>query len=427
MSGGTMVSARHIVIDGAFERSSIYPGTTHTFKVTIPEQYDGTTPAALYVGLDGILCNAPEVIDTLTESGTLPVMIGVFLQPGYVKDSSGNIVRHNRSNEFDATDARFATFLEQELLPYIESMTTGDGRRISFTKNPADRMIFGLSSGGIAAFTAAWHRPDLFGKVYSGCGTFVAMRGGNDLQAIVRKSEPKPLRIFLQDGFDDVWNGIFGHWFEANTLLASALVFSGHDLMTDWREGVHSVRRTSEIFPDVMKWMWRDGSKEIKPGTTQNDFLNPLLIAGEKWEETDESLPAGNTVAVYPDGKLRAVADNSEPTNYLYQELSGNNGEWSDRQRFYWLHTLENSKAEVRDMKYDNGGNLWVLTSEGIQICDQNGRVRGILTLPSSQADRMRINDGSVSVGTPDGKTLERKFNVKPAVKGTTPPSQGQA
>ncbi len=158
----------YATITGRLDDSAIYPATSHSFTVTVPDQYDASEPAALYLGLDGILCNAPDVIDTLIASGQMPVTIGVFLQPGVVKDSCGNILRYNRSNEFDAIDGTFARFLETELLPAVQTLKLDDGRQIKITENPDKRMIFGLSSGGIAAFAAAWNRPDLFRRVFSG-------------------------------------------------------------------------------------------------------------------------------------------------------------------------------------------------------------------------------------------------------------------
>ncbi|MBQ2483814.1 MAG: hypothetical protein II519_00700, partial [Muribaculaceae bacterium] len=192
--------AGHVVVRDTLRGSVCYPGTEHMVEVMVPDEYDGTSPACLYVGLDGNLCRAMEVIDSLIVTGDMPVTIGVMVQPGVIKDATGRVLRYNRSNEFDMPDGRFAQFLEAELLPWVERMSTPDGRRIMLSRRPADRMIAGLSSGGIAAFVAAWHRPDLFSRVYTGVGTFVAMRGGNDLQAIVRKHEPQPLRIYLQDG-----------------------------------------------------------------------------------------------------------------------------------------------------------------------------------------------------------------------------------
>ena len=275
----------HIMIDGAYtspdDGVSIYPGTTRTYQVYVPDQYDGQSPACLYVGLDGVLCNAPAVMDSLMAAGKMPVTIGIFLQPGVIRDAQGEVIRYNRSNEFDMTDGTFARFLDEQLLPHALATRVPDGRQLRISPRGDDHMIFGLSSGGIAAFTAAWHRPDLFGRVFSGVGTFVAMRGGNDLQAIVRKHEPQPLRIFLQDGSNDAWNPLFGHWYEGNRMLATALEFAGYDCRFDWSDGGHNVRRSTEIFAQVMEWMWHDWPQPIPVGTTHNDLLTTLLIPGE--------------------------------------------------------------------------------------------------------------------------------------------------
>jgi len=112
-------TAGHVMIEGTLEKSSIYPGTVHAFQVYVPDQYNGKRPAALYVGLDGVLCNAPEVMDSLIAAGKMPCVIGVFLQPGVIKDAKGTVLRYNRCYEFDSTTDLFARFIETELLPSI--------------------------------------------------------------------------------------------------------------------------------------------------------------------------------------------------------------------------------------------------------------------------------------------------------------------
>lgn len=422
--------ASYSVIDTCLTKSEIFPGTIHTYKVVVPDSYDPATPAALYLGLDGVLCRAPEVIDSLMEAGVMPVTVSVYLQPGYIPGDSATVARYNRSNEFDATDGRFAAFLDRELLPAVESLATPDGRRIRFTGNPSDRMIFGLSSGGIAAFTAAWHRPDLFGKVYSGCGTFVPMRGGNDLEAIVRKHEPLPLRVYLQDGYSDSWNQIFGSWYEANRQLASALEWAGYDCGFDWAEGGHSVVRTSQIFPQVMTWMWRGPGDEVTARPTANGLLAQLLAEGGEWQKTavreDFALPDAPAEALYPDSSLVAVA--APGSNYIDQYIIGPEGERLYGQRFYWLHTYDNAALDIPSMAFDGDGYLWVMTRAGIQICDQNGRVRGILRLPpdfDGARATLSVADGEVIIA--DGNAAYvRRLNVK-ALCGRRPASQGPA
>ena len=115
------------VITDTLWNSDIYPGTMREYKIYIPQQYDASRPACLYLGLDGILYNATAVMDTLIASGEIPVMIGVFVQPGVITDNDGSVIRYNRSNEFDRTDGKFAHFIESELLPAVETHKTPDG------------------------------------------------------------------------------------------------------------------------------------------------------------------------------------------------------------------------------------------------------------------------------------------------------------
>lgn len=421
--------ASYTIIEGKLDNSQYYPRTTHTFSVVVPDRYNPTDSAALYLGLDGVLCNAPAVIDSLTEAGVVPLTIQVYLQSGIIRDDNGDVLRYNRSNEFDATDGRFAEFLATELLPAVENLTASDGRRIVLSANPSKRVIFGLSSGGIAAFNAAWHRPDLFGKVYSGCGTFVPMRGGEQIQAIVRKHEPLPLRVFLQDGFSDTWNPLFGSWYEANRLLASALEFAGYDCDFDWAEGGHSVVRTSQIFPDVMVWMFRDGCEKIKPGATGNNFLAPRLIENESWIETENMRhvqPTGVVEAIYPDSTL--VAYPCSGSNFLMQALIDNDGERIAAQRFYYLHSYSHDALTVAAMTFDADGYLWVLTDAGLQALDQNGRVRGILKLPEGfdvSDATLSIVSGAIEISN-SRSAWRRRLNVSSPVPGQRPASQGQ-
>ena len=400
----------------------------HTFQVYIPEQYDGKRPAALYVGLDGVLCRAPQVMDSLIAAGKMPVTIGVFLQPGIIKDDNGTVLRYNRCYEFDNTTDLFASFLETELLPAVEQMKTQKGKPIRLSQRPQDRMIFGLSSGGIAAFNAAWHRPDLFSKVFTGVGTFVAMRGGNDLQALVRKTEPQPLRIFIQDGSNDVWNPLFGHWYEGNQMLASALEFAGYDVQMDWSDGGHNVTRSTEIFPQVMEWMWRDWPAAPTLGESQNDFLQELLISEDKgWEKTGDGSDVKRvTRIIYPDLTNIAMIPN-EPGNVVWQYLLLD-GKPSHGEPFYWLHNDDNSRPlDIQTITFDGKGNLWAVTGLGIQICDQNGRVRAILRLPRyiGTINEITISGGYVWLYTPNGD-WRRRLNVASPILGLRPESQGQ-
>ena len=125
------------------------------------------------------------------------------------------------------------------------------------TDNREGWAIAGLSSGGICAFTVAWQRPDKFSKVVSHIGSFTNIRGGHLYSDLVRQSSVKPIRIFLQDGSNDL-NLRPGNWWIANQQLADSLDFAGYDYMTVWGDGGHDLEHGGAIFPDTMRWLWRD-------------------------------------------------------------------------------------------------------------------------------------------------------------------------
>ena len=273
------------VIKFSLSDSQIYPGTRREILVYVPRQYDGSKPACLLVCMDGILYDATTVMDNLIASGEMPVTIGVFVNPGVVYDEDGEVVRYNRCKEFDSTDDSFATFLENEVLTKVEGMQTESGKTIHLSLDANDRAITGASSGGIAAFTAAWNRPDLFSRVYTTVGTFVAMRGGHEYPAIVRKTEPKPLRIYMQDGWYDVWNPIFGEWFEYNLLMESAFNFAGYEVFHHWNRGNHSIKYGTLAFPDAMRWLWKGYPAKVQKGWSNNGMLQDILDPATDWQE----------------------------------------------------------------------------------------------------------------------------------------------
>ena len=298
------------VIQLVMNESLRYPGTEREVLVYVPQQYRDTAPACLLVCMDGILYDATTVLDNLIASGEMPVTIGVFINPGVVYDEDRNVVRYNRCKEFDSTDDNWAQFIEQEVLPQVRALKTKDGQAINISSDPNDCAITGASSGGIAAFTAAWNRPDMFSRVYTTVGTFVAMRGGHEYPAIVRKTEPKPLRIYMQDGWYDVWNPIFGEWFEYNLLMESAFNFAGYEAFHVWNRGNHSIKYGTLAFPDAMRWLWKGYPARVNKGTSNNGMLQAILDPAYDWL----ALPISSTIDgdIYPaaEGKIVFASGN---------------------------------------------------------------------------------------------------------------------
>src|SRR4051812_28723114 len=248
----------------SWNESKIYPGTVRDYSVYVPQQYNANKPACVFVCQDGVLYEAPKVFDNLIHKKEMPVTIGIFIQPGDIPLKEGETPkkrpdgrpapRRNRSVEYDSLGDTYARFLLEEILPEV-------GKKYNLTKDPDGRCIAGSSSGGICSFTVAWERPNEFRKVFSTVGSFTDIRGGHVYPYLIRKAERKPIRVFLQDGSNDLDN-TFGNWPLANQLMASSLKFKDYDYKFVYGEGVHSGKHGTAIFPDAMRWMWRDYPRE---------------------------------------------------------------------------------------------------------------------------------------------------------------------
>jgi sugar lactone lactonase YvrE/enterochelin esterase-like enzyme len=266
-----------------FDQSKIFPGTVRDYWVYVPRQYDPQKPACVYVNQDGIGYNAPAVFDELIHKKEMPVTIGVFVMHGRVKAPSDKALdRFNRSYEYDGLGDSYARFLLEELLPEVEKKSTADGRKVRLSHDGNDRAIGGASSGAICAFTAAWERPDAFRRVFSAVGTYVGLRGGNVYPTLIRKFEPKPLRVFLQDGSGDL-NIYGGDWWMANQEMERALTFAGYEVKHAWGTGGHNGEHATQVFPDAMRWLWQDWPAPVKAGAGSPQ-LKEILLPGEDWK-----------------------------------------------------------------------------------------------------------------------------------------------
>jgi enterochelin esterase family protein len=255
--------------------SQAYPGTLHDFCVYVPAQYDAKAPASLMILQDGQAWlrltgdyRVPYVLDNLIYRREMPVTIAVFINPGRTPEqpeasaSDWGDKSTNRPQEYNALDDKYAHVIVDELLPVLYG-------RYNISKNADDHAIGGASSGAIAAFTVAWHRPDQFHKVLSTIGSFTNIRGGHIYPDLIRQAEKKPIRIFLQDGTNDNrgmrpdesgkmiykpdWD-----WHAQNIKMLAALTEKGYDVNYAWGIGTHSNKQGGAILPDMLRWLWRD-------------------------------------------------------------------------------------------------------------------------------------------------------------------------
>jgi sugar lactone lactonase YvrE/enterochelin esterase-like enzyme len=264
-----------------WNNSKVYPGTVRDYWVYVPAQYKPEKAACVMVFQDGSTFvneqgafKTTVVFDNLINKGDMPVTIGVFINPGVIPGAGANTqARYNRSLEYDAVGPRFPAFLIDEILPEV-------AKHYNLSNNPDDRAISGSSSGGNASVNAAWTRPDVFHRVLSFIGGFTNLRGDHIYPSLVRKMETKPLRIFLQDGLEDI--NVY-----SNHELGMALRDANYDYKLVIGTEGHNSKHGSAILPDALRWLWRDYPKPIaKPAGGSRHFLtnNILLDSDHGWE-----------------------------------------------------------------------------------------------------------------------------------------------
>ncbi|ESQ77611.1 esterase family protein [Asticcacaulis sp. AC402] len=268
---------------GPYEfHSRIIAGTVRRYWVYVPVGYDPNTPPSLLVFQDGQRATHPNgslrlpiVLDSLIAKGDIAPTLGVFVTPGnlseHYPDNLGMSNPDHRAEEYDVLDDTYTRMLLEELLPEVAKTYT-------FSHDPRRRIIGGTSSGAIAAFTVAWNRPDAFSNVISIVGSYTSIAyrpaagdqparfGGDTYPGLIRKSKIRPIRIFFQDGSNDLDNE-HGSWFLANQQMVKSLEWANanadqsnlgparYELQYVWGDGGHSDQHGGALMPDILRWM----------------------------------------------------------------------------------------------------------------------------------------------------------------------------
>jgi len=279
-----------------------YPGTPHSYSVYVPTQYDASKPTPFMIFLDGSQAmgngmRVPVVFDNLIANHELPPMIGIFIDPGILPAvSDQDQSRYERIFEYDSLTPRFAEFLLAELIPEL-------AKSYNLSKNPDDRGLSGVSTGAVGAFMAAWNRPDQFHRVLSFIGTYVSMKGADAMPALVRKTEPKPIRIFMQDGTADhivpgepYGTSFAGSWPINNQVMYEALEFAGYDVKLEMGTEAHNTKQAGAIMPDALRWLWRGYPEPVvahEPQAVHDPAWDPsykvssTIYIDKPWQQID--------------------------------------------------------------------------------------------------------------------------------------------
>lgn len=278
-SAGVPVGAVNAFVD--WTDTDVFAGTKRDLWIYTPPGFDAgaTSPPVMvfndgggYLAADGAV-RAVNVFDNLIYRGEMSPTIGVFVMPGRALEVKSRRelepgepddprAGRQRSFEYDSVTDRYSRFLLEDLLPFVESTID-----CTLSVDPDERTLCGISSGGICAFTAAWFRPESFGRVLSHCGSYTAIRGGHHYPYLIRRTERKPIRIYMQSGASDA-DIIYGHWPMANQQVAAALRFAGYDVHFAFGEGGHNLRHGGAVFADSLRWLWAAGTPVWPARTT---------------------------------------------------------------------------------------------------------------------------------------------------------------
>ncbi len=360
----------------------MFPGMTRDYWVYIPAQYTASKPACLMVFQDGQGAvnetgdlRVPIVFDNLIQQGAMPVTIGVFINPGVLPGAENAPALVNRSFEYDTVDDRYARFLSEELLPEI-------AKHWQISTDPNDRAIAGASSGAIAAFTAAMLRPDQFHRVLSFIGSYTNLRGGNVWPDLVRKMEPEPLRVFLQDGNHDL-NIFAGDWWMANQDLNSALNYRGYEVKFVTGTEGHNGKHAGAVLPEAMRWLWQGWptpisvpNRKVPEGFAD---VGGVVDPASGWELVGEGYGFTEGPAVDREG------------NVFFADVTKN--------KIYKVNAHSGRPAVFRD---DTGGTSGLMFArDGRLYAAQNGKKRIVAYEPDGRetvvADNVGSNDIAVA------------------------------
>jgi len=355
-----------------WKESKVFPGTVRKYWIYLPPNFDANAeyPIIIFQDGGGVVIpkgqvRAPIVLDNLIAKKEIPAMLGLFIEPGSVPavtpSGSG---RSTRSFEYDTPDDTYSKFLIDEMLPEVAKLA-------KISAKPEDRALVGVSSGGICAFNAAWFRPDQFRKVITGIGSFTNIRGGTWYPSAIRKTERKPIRVYVQEGERDLDN-VHGNWPLANHDLVMALKFAGYDFKFELGTGGHSGKQLGSQLPDSLRWLWRKDAvlPPPTPEVPQDLALSGLLIPGQDWQ------------VVVDDKKFVDAPCADAEGNFYFSDLGGGEGIFKVAAADGAISVFNKDATGISGMKFGPDGRLYACHNKEKRVIaiDKDGKVEVLMT-----------------------------------------------
>jgi enterochelin esterase family protein len=240
---------------------------TRKVAVYVPKSYVPGTAAPFIVGADGPDRTLFSALDALIAAHKLPPMIGISIANG-----GGDAQGSERGLEYDTMSGKYAEFVENEVLPLVESKA-----RVKLTNDPEGRATMGYSSGGACALVMAWYHPEWYHRVLAYSGTFVNQEWPHSAETphgawefhehLIPNSPAKPIRIWMEVGDRDLFNpnvmrDNMHDWVLANENMAKVVAAKGyHYQFVFARNAVHVDRAVlKQTLPEALEYLWKDYS-----------------------------------------------------------------------------------------------------------------------------------------------------------------------
>ena len=237
---------------------------TRKVAVYVPKQYVPGTEAPFIVGADGPDHMLFTALDAMIPAHKLPAMIAISIANG-----TGDAQGSERGLEYDTMSGRYAEWVENEVLPLVESKA-----HVKLTHDPDGRAATGGSSGAACSLIMAWYHPELYHRVLAYSGTWVNQQWPYDPKTphgawefhehLIPQSPRKPIRIWMEVGDKDLYNpnimrDNMHDWVEANERMARVLAAKKYHYQFVFAKNALHVDRAVKMqtLPEALEYVWQ--------------------------------------------------------------------------------------------------------------------------------------------------------------------------
>lgn len=441
-----------VVYDGEYTSNVFYKNATFAYQIHIPLCCQGIDDCGLIVTHDGLNAAEAAAVELLQKSGKAPACITIGISPGNLcATSKQGESRNLRFNTYDISTGHYANFVVDELLPYLIQKYN-----LKISASPDLHMVTGGSSGGICAWNFAWHRNDYFRRVYASSPTFSALGNGEIDPFLIRKYEPKPIRVFT-DYSEIEPDNYFGSSFIAAENFEKALSFANYAFKSEYHPGEdHCSRRENyEYSIYKMLYLWENWQSEPIGVNGLSTSIETIITHHSHWQETDgysfqdhtkvltplgEYSAKGNCIRFTQNGTTSVISDAFEDISAIalscdkwrmyiadrkrrciYAASIAENGLFDGIYLFASLHIpTEFQNPGIYDMYVDSEDRIYAVTELGIQCVRSYGLVDAILQNPGTTVPKKIELDMWGNLNVLSGQTyFMRPLNgKKPNVDG---------